>query len=127
MNKDIRKVTANDFFEAYRKMCESGNGDCSHCDIYKRKPREMSCRQFIAQCPNIAIRIVMEWCENSDNKTMLQDLLIKLPNVQMHRIGVPIMCPVHCGYTEGVPEWCKSGERTERCFECWNRPVGAKK
>ena len=127
MDKRIRTITAVDFLKLYQKMCESGNGDCEHCEINKEKQNGLTCRQFMQRYPNRTIQIVLNWYENSSDKTMLQDLLFKLPDVQMHRIGVPIMCPVHCGYTDGVPEWCKTGVKTEKCFECWNRPLGVKK
>lgn len=120
------EMTAIEFLKWYRKMCESSGHDCCNCPFFLEKAGR-TCRQFMEQSPHRAIEIIWEYKQKHEPRTMIQDLMQKLPNVQMHRIGVPMVCPCHCGYENDVPEWCKTGVKTEKCFDCWDRPAEVKK
>lgn len=62
-------------------------------------------------------KMVTKWAEAHPEKTMMDVLLEKFPNVQRKTDEAPIVCPYHLGLCES--NLCP----TNNCLDCWNRPA----
>ena len=101
-----------EFYQKYRKMCESYK-NCKGC------PRDYK------GCPDFGVELdeldelendVEQWSKEHPQRTRLQDFREKYPNALLYYDGTPKPCCSDLGY-------CKECSEVTTCEECWNMPV----
>lgn len=113
------------FFKEKERMCSSidkGNKfcKCDNCGLsYKNNETGLNCDEFQRLFPWKAVQIVQEWSEKNPEKTILDDLLEKYPNVPMREDGTPTICAIHIGYVGKYR--CKEVDCD--CKLCWSMPL----
>lgn len=112
-------MDAFEFCKEFARMCKDYEY-CADCPLDKwERETNLSCRDVRLSDKHIRERIdiVEKWSKEHPPKTMAQDFFEKFPNAPKNTIGIPRVCPHHCGYCKE----CVSYEMS--CFECWNRPL----
>lgn len=98
------------FINENARMCKE-MGSCSKCPAY-------GCCTVNPKNAEKLVEIVEKWSAEHPQKTMIQDLLEKYPNVPLAEDGFPQqLCPHYLGY-ERI-EMCSGTD----CDECWSRPL----
>ncbi len=94
-----------------KRECDGVN--CHECPFNKK---DYGCNLNTLE----SVDIVEKWSKEHPQKTMLQDLLEKYPNIQLNDRGIPRdLCPHSLGYSKGC--------RLSNCITCWNRPLEEEK
>lgn len=111
-------MDALEFLKEKKRMCDSFIS-CRGCLINEEK-KGFACGFWIHSNAEKAIAIVEKWSKEYPRKTILMDFLEKYPNAPLDEKGFPKdVCPFALGYEEddcGV-------NFTDKCFDCWNRPM----
>lgn len=100
-----------EFYQKYRRMCESYK-NCKGC------PRDYKgCLNFCVELDDLneLENDIEKWSKEHPQRTRLQDLLEKFPKVEIDKEGLPFFCCARLGYV------CTCAKST--CKDCWNMPV----
>lgn len=116
------------FIKEKERLCQYyKDTGCTFCILN----RNMSCDDFIVQCPQKAIEIVQKWSDKHPQKTLLTEFLEHYPNVEMSSDGFPdYILPCILGLVE-KKDICKNrcfyfydkDKRCRPCYDCWNTLV----
>lgn len=103
-------------FEAGR-MCDFYEdcdecGSVDFCHIRTWIDRE-KCKRFVEN--------IEKFSSEHPQKTMLQDVLEKFPNIMRKANGLPAICPDFFGFEKIMCPKTDNGFMD--CKKCWNRPV----
>jgi len=106
-------ITDNYLKEKIR-MCKNCYDGCplSMCNNGSNAP----CDSFVKIVPTLAIDVVQNWSDANPQKTYLEDLIEKYPNVKLGNIGAPKFCPDLIGLKN-----ISKGNCINSCDECWNQ------
>ncbi len=112
-------VTAN-YLREKNRMCDLYKGDCTNCPMNIRNNcLKVACYRVMSRHPETAVEIVQKWSDEHPQKTRLDDLLEKYPNVPLTD-GLPRwIAPFHFGYCGE----CKECRMIHSGASCWNEPV----
>lgn len=77
---------------------------CNHLEFMRNKEEDI-------------VSVVEQWSKEHPQKTILQDLLEKYPEVILEDDGTPDFCPMSLGYA------APGCERSSSCEACWNTPL----
>lgn len=112
-------VTVN-FLKEWRRMCLAEHAKCNdECSFGICKNGEgLGCDVFVQKFPMTAIEIVQRWSDEHPQKTRLDDLKEKYPNVEMEG-GVPVFYPLRLGYCKDCSKCIAKADRKE----CWHEPL----
>lgn len=112
-------MDALEFLKEWKRMCDSCNDDC---ELFKQTGSSL-CKTYSLSDPKLVVTTIENWSKEHPRKTILMDFLEKYPNAPLDEKGFPKdVCPFALGYEEddcGV-------NFTDKCFDCWNRPMEVK-
>ena len=110
-----------EFYQKYRRMCESYK-NCKGCPRdYKGCPRDYKgCLDFGVELDELdeLENDVEQWSKEHPQRTRLQDFQKKYPNASMGPYGTPTICCIDLGYCKNDCDLFKGN-----CVDCWNMPV----
>lgn len=112
-------VTVN-FLKELVRMCDIC--PCKDCPINELARKDnASCGYYLSKHPEYAVETVQKWSDEHPQKTRLDDLLEKFPNMPLREDGLLDFLPTWLGYCKD----CRSCRYFEKiCSEvCWNEPV----
>lgn len=109
------------FITEIDRMCH--NTICGDdCPVHMQARKDgASCGYYLSKHPEYAVDIVQKWSDEHPQKTRLEDLLEKYPNVPRSGDGTPHFSPSMLGYCRDCPEcqnWNSPGVP-----KCWNEPL----
>lgn len=109
------ELTAMEFLEKFGGMC-GRCVDCRDCPMFSENNSfNEDCRTLMNRHPAEAIRIVSEWEEPKQVKTIMDDFFEKNPKAKKTSNGTPKVCAESCGYVNG----CNG----KFCSDCWHTPL----
>lgn len=115
---DCRKT--ENFIKEKERICQYyKDTGCTFCILN----RNMSCSDFIVQCPQKAIEIVQKWSDEHPQRTLLSEFLEHYPNVKLNSCGYPeyiIPCGLGAIYKDCAYRYNSS---CCGCQDCWDTPV----
>lgn len=116
----MAEMTALEYIRERARMTKRCEMACACCLLHDAFD---GCRHFESEHPEEAIAIVQKWSAEHPQKTILQDLLEKYPNVELRYNKFPEICPYSLGYAENSQCFLDREEQfcSEECEECWNR------
>lgn len=110
------------FIKEKERLCQYyKDTGCTFCILN----RNMSCDDFIVQCPQKAIEIVQKWSDKHPQRTLLTEFLERYPNVEMNSDGFPEnIIPCYLGLMKRK-DICKNMclyfyDKGHPCYDCWN-------
>ena len=104
------------YLKEKQRMCEKYM-DCLDCPLDEVKSKHhITCVMTEKTHSEEVVEIVEKWSKENPQKTMLQDLLEKFPNLPKDGFGIPKVCPETLGYESNTQCNCS-------CLDCWNRPL----
>lgn len=109
------------FKTEHMRMCESYTS-CYDCPFENKftfcSPSDLGLGDITQE----VIDLVQKWSDEHQQKTILEDVLEKLPNIPREKDGTPDdLCPDYLGY-EKSDEFCG---KENGCQICWNRVIEA--
>lgn len=117
--------STENFIKEKERLCQYyKDTGCTFCILN----RNMSCSDFIVQCPQKAIEIVQRWSNEHPPKTLLTEFLERYPNAKMNGDGFPSnIVPCSLGLIERK-DICKNRclyfyDKGHPCYDCWNTPI----
>ena len=116
-------VTVN-YSREYARMCKYYTAcvKCHECPMgSSRNEKGYNCKILLFKHPETAIDIVQRWSDEHPQKTRLDDLLEKCPNVSLDGEGIPCFSPSMLGYC-GDCVRCRNWKNPD-ARNCWNEPV----
>lgn len=117
------ELTAMEFLEKYSRVCKSYK-TCTGCPLSRHNNKfNRSCHTLCKSHPAEAIRIISEWEEPKQVKTIMDDFLEKYPKAFINHLGVPPFCPELLGYIEVGKCPIKDDEVECREGKCWHTPL----
>ena len=109
-------MDAVQFLKIKAKLCD---GYCVDCPLsYNNNGTGIGCREFINSIPEKAVELLEKWAKEHPQKTYMQDLMEKFPNMALNDVGIPYPCRAYL--------YNKSGRcihHNGSCAECWNEPM----
>ena len=109
------------FLKEWRRMCLAEHAKCNdECPfgIYENG-KGLGCDVFVQKFPKAAVEIVQKWSNEHPQKTRLNDLKEKYPNVPLNDVKAPHFDPWMLGYCAKC-SGCPNCIGTEYC---WDEPV----
>jgi len=113
-------ITEN-FFKEWERYCAIQPA-CNHCGQDDSCPVRVSKANQFNRLSKF-VEEIQAWSDENPQKTYLEDLLEKYPEIELNDEGVPIFCPSLLGYQQEV---CPSGYCNVRT-DCWNKVLKEKK
>lgn len=113
-------MDAVQFIRERNRMCythtDYDEGECGLCPL---SGFQYACSyvHFMEGHENEIVSVVEQWSKEHPQKTILQDLLEKYPEVILEDDGTPDFCPMSLGYA------APGCERSSSCEACWNAPL----
>lgn len=102
------------------RMCRVTN--CLRCPIQSLKVGRgnPTCIEVLGNHPEKIINIVEKWSQAHPEKTILDDVKEKFPNISLNDEGIPDMCPSTLGYfILAENDECEG----KNCAECWKQKL----
>lgn len=99
------------------RMCQATT--CIRCPIrhFKAEGSMQPCINILGKHPEEIINTIERWAKTHPEKTILDDVKEKYPNITLADDGVPDMCPKALGYIKDQD--CTNAN----CTECWKQPI----
>jgi len=111
-------VTVN-FLKERRRMCDSHRYSCGDCPLKEAsRHAKCTCSDYEYAYPEAAIEILQKWSNEHPQKTRLDDIKEKYPNVEMMD-GTPMFYPLRLGYCKDCDKCIVRG----LIKRCWGEPV----
>lgn len=124
----INCKNTEDFIKEKERLCQYyTDTGCTFCVL----DRNMSCSDFIVQCPQKAIEIVQKWSDRHPQRTLLTEFLEKYPKTELNSDGFPVnIIPCYLGLMKRK-DICENrcfyfydNDKGRRpCYDCWNTLV----
>lgn len=108
-------VTVN-FLKEWRRYC--GGRRCGDCDLSEHNECGFPACQ-VKDFPERAVDVIQKWSDENPQKTRLDDLKEKYPNVPLNDVKAPHFDPWMLGYCAKC-SGCPNCIGTEYC---WDEPV----
>ena len=116
-------MTAKEYMHIQGRICNYYK-TCHGCPVHKRMYKDQPCIVWICDNFEEFTSIVRQWAEEHPEKTMLQDLLEKYPDVERREYDYPVICPRAIGFKniDGCSGFISMSDNI-KCAKCWNRPL----
>ena len=116
-------VTVKYLRERERMCAFHGSDKCAEdCPMSSQNNgKKCGCRPFECEYPEAAVEIVQKWSDAHPQKTRLDDLLEKYPDVVVESNGCPVFYPAALGYCNNC-DICRYGDGDTHRL-CWHEPV----
>ena len=112
-------VTVN-FLKELVRMCDIC--PCKDCPINELVRKDnASCGYYLSKHPEYAVETVQKWSDEHPQKTRLEDLLEKYPNIETYSGSGPNFAPYRLGYCNNCIKCHLFGY--DKVRDCWDEPV----
>lgn len=121
------------FFKEINRLCKDNDcddlcplmsaNDCLITILYEFSSDNMTDKKL--ETINDLINRVENWSKEHPQKTLLDDLLEKLPNIPLNEDKTQPygLCPYDLGYVPSIEYCAKIINNDMTCAECWNQPL----
>jgi hypothetical protein len=110
-----------DFLREWRRYC--GGRRCGYCDLSEHNECGFPACQ-VKDHPDKAVGIIQKWSDEHPQKTRLDDLLEKCPEISLNYVDkVPYIKPYHFGYCKECAVCPLRAKSSVSLTSCWNEPL----
>ena len=115
----LTMIDAVKFLKTLYRMCGYYTTNCGQCPLSSwNNDENIGCRELKEKYPEKAVEIVKAWAKEHPEKTYVQDLMEKFPNMALNDVGIPCPCRAYLYNKEN-----KCIHHNGNCAECWNEPM----